>query len=548
MGIIPERIMGQDSDALFAYTTPKVVWVRDRYVGLCYYFLMMLAMCWVIIGQILWRNEHFQLKDVMGVPRMWITHPTYNQCDHNIEGCLSDFKPLSQLPYCNEHAGGPQVKKSANCIFADKHTILPDGLTDSKVFIPTSVVLISEHRHCRPSAANGFACDTEYVQDWAGRDSYVSNNEMSYYADLEDYVIQFTSTYHRDDISGTSLQHPGFYQECNDKRDQVERSWDTRVEEGEHVCDDLKRRSFECAPGATCNKERARAPPTLQVNQQISGDKFFNAHPEGGMFMQVPGGIPGAAGARLRRTASGPPKPKPSLTALRAELNSTRLREPRRETPPVFASSWGDMFKIGKLMELGHMDLDNDFNIDGMSTRMAGTIMEVEIIYENMMPFLSSFGQSQIQYTYRIKEKKLPYMSREYLAPVQPAEYPEKRTIVWQGGLLIVFSVSGQFGFFSVVYLIIMLTTSLALLATAHKITDVISIYVHPRRRNYFHLKYDVSPDFSDMWECPKCNYFNSMDQPTCRGLDKFKSEHDADTELCGEPQPEDAGAAASSS
>lgn len=557
MGIIPERIMGQDSDSLFAYTTPKVVWVRDRYVGLCYYLMMFLAMCWVILGQILWRNEHFQMKDVKGVPRMWITHPTLNQCDHNLEGCVADYKPLSKLPYCNEHSGGPLVKKPANCIFADKHTILPDGLFDSKVFIPTSVVLISEHRHCRPSASNGYACDSEYIQDWAGRDSYLSNTEMSYYADVEDYVIQFTSTYHRDDISGTSLEHPGFYYACESKEREVkDRTWEMRVSEP-HGCEaGGKKKTFPCAPGARCDKERARAPPTISVHSTIglegegSQDAYFNPlhgpTEQRTMFLQAPGGPP-----RLRRPGA---PPQQALTALHAHSNSTRgLRddhadEPqwdmgtKRETPDVFSSSWGDMFKVGKMLSLAHIDLDRDYNIDGMSTRMSGTILEISIMYENLVPFLSSFGQSQIQYTYKLSEKKLPYMSREFLAPVQPSEYPERRTIVWQGGLLIVFTVAGQFGFFSIVYLLIMLTTSLALLATAHRMTDLFSIYAHPRRRNYFHLKYQVSPDFSDMWCCPKCGYFNNMDEDTCRGLEKWQSEHDPDTEVCGEPRPADAG------
>jgi hypothetical protein len=528
MGIIPERIMGQDSDSLFAYTTKKEVWVRDRYVGLCYYFLMSLAMLWVVVGQILWRNEHFQLKDVKGVSRMWITHPTFNQCDHNLEGCMADYKPLSKLEYCNEHSGGPLVKKPADCIFADKHTILPDGNLDSKVFIPTSVVLISESRHCSPSAANGYACDSEYVQDWTGRDTYIDNTEMSFYADIEDYVIQFTSTYHRDTVAGTSLGHPGFYYQCDDgeEREITERMWKERIEE-KHSCDNYKRMSFDCAPGARCDKERAQAPPTLNVHQDTRGEFFTPLGNHQSVFMQAPGGPPGR---RLR---------KPSLQAIHAKLNSS-LIEPKRETPDVFASSWGDMFKIGKLLKLAHMDLDRDFNIDGMSTRMSGSILEIEIVFQNLVPFLSTFGQSQVQYTYKIKEKKLPYMTREFMAPVQPADYPQKRTIVWQGGIMVVFTVAGQFGFFSIVYLLIMLTTSLALLATAHKMTDVFSIYAHPRRRNYFHLKYEVSPDFSDCWECPKCGYFNCADVENCEGLERWKSKHDADTDVCGEPRPAD--------
>lgn len=210
--------------------------------------------------------------------------------------------------------------------------------------------------------------------------------------------------------------------------------------------------------------------------------------------------------------------------------------EPHRPTPDVYASIWGDTFKLGKLLELADADLDRHYNMDDMTTRMAGTIIEVEIVYENIRKFLSSFGLSQVRYAYKVVEKKLPYISREWLAPQQPADYPNTRQYVVQHGVLVVFNISGEFGFFSIVYLLIMLTTSMALLATAHKITDLFSIYGHPRKKNYFHLKYEVSPDFSDMWECKKCGYFNTPSAQTCQGLEQWESSYDKD--VCGAPRP----------
>merc|ERR1719408_43359 len=112
----------------------------------------------------------------------------------------------------------------------------------------------------------------------------------------------------------------------------------------------------------------------------------------------------------------------------------------------------------------------------------------------------------------------LPYISKESLHPDQPEDYPLRRRYIVQHGILLDFKVGGEFGFFSIVYLLIMLTTSLALLATAHKVTDLTSMYLHPRRNNYFHLKYDVSPDFSDMWRCHVCGYYNTMRDETCKG------------------------------
>jgi len=188
-------------------------------------------------------------------------------------------------------------------------------------------------------------------------------------------------------------------------------------------------------------------------------------------------------------------------------------------------------------MELAGLDLDKHINMDGMSARMAGSIIEVEATYNNLQQFLSSFGLSQVRYTYRVKERKLPYVSKESLHPNQPADYPKHRRYIVQHGILLDFRVGGEFGFFSIVYLLIMLTTSLALLATAHKVTDLTALYLHPRRNNYFHQKFDVSPDFSDMWECNVCGYYNMHSQPSCRGLERYMCA--AETPECGAPKPD---------
>merc|ERR1719329_1091753 len=57
---------------------------------------------------------------------------------------------------------------------------------------------------------------------------------------------------------------------------------------------------------------------------------------------------------------------------------SVEKSEHSRPTPPVYASSWGDTFKLGKLMQLAKIDLDRHYNMDNVSARMAGTIIEVE--------------------------------------------------------------------------------------------------------------------------------------------------------------------------
>jgi len=532
--LLPETIFGQDTDDVLAYATPKVAYVRDRYVGALYYILVMMALCWVLGGQVLWRNEHFLLKDVKGIPRMFITHPTKNQCDPNTPSCLSDFKSLSELPYCNEYAGKGKVAHPAKCHYADKHTMFSDGTLGSQVFVPTSMVVIEEKLSCKPSATNKFSCANEYEKVGDDKGYYFNETQMNFYANVEDYTIQFTSTYHREHIAGTSLDHPGFFEECFDKDENKGKhmSWKDRMSSKDKPCQDERTMPVGCIQGIECNKGGLKTLKDLSMGSRTHKDLL-----KGKMDMiqqekseDVDVHIPGVSTARRALRQS----PHASLATSFASHDKEEVNRP---TPDVYASTWGDTFKLGKLMALAGIDVDNHYNMDGHTARMAGTIIEVEATYTNLRKFLSSFGLSQVMYSYRVKERKLPYVSRESLHPQQPDDFPKSRRYLVQHGILLDFKVGGEFGFFSIVYLLIMLTTSMALLATAHKITDLTSLYLHPRKKNYFHLKYEVSADFSDMWMCDTCGFYNHGDDLLCKGLDKWESP--SDTPVCGCDRPE---------
>lgn len=525
LSLLPDKVFGFDTDEIFAYNTTKVAWVRDRYVGCLYLLLVFGTVCWVLIGEILWRNEHFQLKDVHGIPRMWLAHPTKNMCDPNLPDCESDFKPIGDLPYCSLYEGNEKMKHSAECIYADKHTMFPDGTVPQQVFIPTSSVTIAERRLCNSTAAK--RCKNEYAKEWDDREYYLNETELNYYADIEDYIIQLTSSYDRLDISGTSLDHNGYYMECDDDRGLGDKNWTQRMGK-EKVCESERRVPIECLIGSACTRAKKPKPPKKGF---LDGEDITEIDD-----------VEMSAGRARRRTQED----GASLIAGQSRAFHRRLRswaaegEPDQEDdslqsqpmPDVFAGAWGDAFKLGKLLQMAGADLDRDYNMDNMTTRMAGTIIKIVVEYSNMERFLSSFGVSKVRYTYNVREKKLPYMSREFLAAVQPREYPERRHYVVQHGILLVFSVEGEFGFFNIVHVLIVLTTALTLVGAAHRMTDNLSIYLHPRKENYFHLKYEVSPDFSTMWECPKCGFMNGRKRTHCRGIPSWTSEDDV--EFCG--------------
>jgi len=444
------------------------------------------------------------------------------------------------LDYCTQKLGH-KVPHPAACSYADKFELLPDGTQTSRMFLPTAEIVMTEKRNCKPSKKDKWKCDVLYDKVGKADDVYYLNeSRLTYFANVEDYIVQLTSTYHRDAISGTSLKHPGYYWECQDEGKNKSRTWEERIATPEInvACEKWELRYIECKKGAGCKHENIiKEVAMLQEGEQLAAEY-------------------GSAGGRRLRSASSlkamQHRTKP-VSAVSLGVNKTGSAghvvghyhhvgdiqdEAYVPTPDVYASVWGDTFKLGKLLSLADADLDHHYNMDGYTTRQAGTILEIEIVFENMLKFLSSFGFSQVRYAYKVSEKKLPYISREWLANVQPADYPESRRYVVQHGVMVVFSISGEFGFFSIVYLLIMLTTSMALLATAHKITDLFSIYGHPRKMNYFHLKYEVSPDFSDMWECKTCGYFNQPSQTTCHGLPQWESAFDK--ELCGVARDQD--------
>merc|ERR1719158_2361060 len=77
---------------------------------------------------------------------------------------------------------------------------------------------------------------------------------MTFFANIEDVIIQFTSTYNRGDIFGTSLEHPGFFDECQDPKDGKQRTWNDRLDQKGHECQEIKLVPLTCLEGIACNK------------------------------------------------------------------------------------------------------------------------------------------------------------------------------------------------------------------------------------------------------------------------------------------------------
>jgi len=537
--------MGTDNlDAWFGYTTTKTVYIGDRWLGFIYYSLVVFVLLYIFLVQILLQNSQFKLSPVEGIARVKVTQPTQGVCDTSHPDCKSAYRSLQKLRYCSAYTGDRPLKHQAACKFLDALSIMPNGEVDNKIFIPTAIEVVTEKRSCRPGPENYYTCENEY-EEIPGADCNNGKKQCGsrgglkdqfyFVADMKNFQIQFTSSYEQGGVHGTSLDHPAFYEVCQHRLREANEShhWKERARHGangEDRCDGghVTYESIPCAPGQSCAQRRG-----FDFMHHTGARETIDATRDA---------IRGVLGHESRR------KSTKFLGESRGHLG-VESSDPSDlgigTAPPAskgmvgnqWSSAYGDVFKLDRLMELAGADLDSNFNIDGWSTRESGTVLEVSAVYSNLHRFLSTFGYMDVDYFYRVRELPLPIVSRRALAAEQPADYPETRRYEIRHGIMIWFRVVGEFGNFSSTYLLIYLITALALIGAASTTTDFVAMYIHTRKNNYFNLKYEISSDFSEMWQCPKCQYWNSQIHDKCQSYPMWQNSEESPR--CGTPMPD---------
>jgi len=437
MGLVPKYMCGFSMDEVLAYQTRKVVQIEDRNLGCVYYIFVLLIAGWVLGFQILYGNEHFQLFDVKGTARMTIQQPTEG-CNPNHNDCKDAYRAFSALPYCKEFDGDkdsiPPNTVQQDCKFADQHEMAPTGMLDNRMFIPTRIDSHLQVEACAPSSANRFSCDKSYKT--------VKQTENVYIADVENFTVMFVHNYYRGSIMGNSLYHQGYFIQCTDK--------ETGKVIATKPCKGIKKKvPIDCLTH-DCMYDR----PDDELGKVV--------------------GLPSTS------------------FALRGQQQRQLAMQHAQKQDHPFAIGSGDIFKLSKLLELAGLDLDAKLNQHKEPYREAGTVVEVEVEYSNLHPIISTFGYTDVGYVYRVIERPMEEMKTEVYSPKQPEDYPKHRSIENRHGIMLIVTVSGTFGYFNVVYLLVMLTTSLALLAGATSLVDMLAMYVLERRNEYRDFKYKI--------------------------------------------------------
>lgn len=468
-----QTIFGYDANKVFAYDSVKVVRFNDKRLGALYYCLMFLITCYIFVYQMLYSNEHFEKRDVYGTARLTIQQPTLDACNPNNADCKSDFTPLTQLPYCKEYNGTSTVvppDERYKCRYQDRHSLNPYGMMDATMMVPTRADIVTERKGCKPGPENGYTCDNEYNIIA----SNTSSDRYKYVADIERYTLLISHTYRRDTLSGASDEIQGWLSLCPPK----ENGTDTRVAkplEAHRDCETssqwlaIKCLTTKC--GYVVNGKAAKA-EDVSFSQILFGGA--------GKGSGLEGAIPGRSGVRRDRRHSR--RLALRQEQLRGDADDREYRYVYKNTTAavangIYAIPSGDIFRVDKLLELAGLDLDRSKNKDGESLRKTGGVIEVSVVYSNMHAFSSSFGNKDVWYEYRVNARPIDEYKTEMLAIEQPRNR-DLRLVEDRHGFFVVVKIGGEFGYFSMKYLLLMLITALGLLSGATVATNILASYL----------------------------------------------------------------------
>lgn len=523
-------------DDALSYETQKVVVIRDRRLGFLYYALCSAIFGYVVIWQILYCNEHFPRKDVTGTSRLVIQQPTQGFCDPDNVGCLSDFQKLEDLPYCKEYTKGEKREDAKPCVFADRNSIAPNGMLEAHLLIPTQVTSTIQNKGCEPSSSNEHSCENEYDINGTSQTAYV--------ADIERYMVHLSHTYTRihSEDEGTNEFVRGYYLQCHQNEESGLNVRSKVYGVGQLRCDGkVERKEIEClteecpflkdddgksfvqqAASLVTRGRKLGASLLLNAAESLDPDEEHRKHvsksetpgPHHGhhhrhrkKLVRTPYEIDAKGTIHLDKADGAKQEPQKDATKLHAAASGKVLLETKRhqahENPGargagVWGEAQGDVITVQKILELCDLTLDGTLNHDGTPLRQAGTVIEIEAFYTNLHPWVSSFGDTTVEYEYRVTRRPVEKFSNSVFSKFQP-NFPAQRIIEERTGLYVIVKIGGEFGHFSLVYCMVLIASAAGLMRVATVLVDKVAIYVMQMKEVYADSKYQLTERVYDM-------------------------------------------------
>lgn len=448
---------------IFAYYTVKYAMVRDWRLGVLQKFIMLLIFTKILGLQMFYHGLHLLEVPVFGSARGNAQQPTKNGCNPLEPTCLSDFTPLTQLPYCIQYddslddteedgkkadadADGKKTEEKSDGDAKDKKTetkkdarrllatgkdieggpkgdcVLYDAPAMTRgrspvpgtIFLPTRIVSVPQVKGCKPSKSNGYSCDTKpWVRKPDGKETDIV------IADIERFTV-------------------------------------------------LVNQAFETEGAAKVSGRAAD----------------FEAYVKGHEHLED-----------LHTKHEGYLKHVDKLTAAAAtEWPIPEEPDPKALFKKVFKASNGDVMAVADILRMADVRGSQLLDLvrpDGESMRSQGAVIDMSIEYSNKKKF-DFFGSAKPHYT--ITCKLLPM--RYYKIIYEEMSSEEEREFKAVHGLLVLMRVHGKIRMFSLSHILTFLSTALVSLAMATTLTDYMMQYLFRFSGKYGIIKYQPTEDF----------------------------------------------------
>jgi len=400
----PDSLCGVDVDDLFAYSTNKMVTIRDARLGILHYFMMFLIVLYIVLYQLIALGGYLEKSVAQSTVRLTLQQPTINRsalaghqtCNPNDWGCEDDFTQPVDLPYCKS------AKKHGQ--FQAKECSFLDGSSASVVRANSIMMTTAVHKYAqeRSTDCNTSSSKCQKLWNW-------TKDETSYIVDPESFTLMCDHSLTT--IAVTPSEQKGYL----------------HVNGGSSVQDQV------CAEGEAYdgiwNGARTSKAPCYLTPKQVIGQDIFSIDL--------------------------------LLKSMGVSLDDRSLRH-HSQNPK----------------------------------RYDGFVVNMHMEYSNFHTFHWG-AEPGVRYVYRLKEV-LPSFGYKSTRIVSTG-YPDTREKEDNHGILFVVQATGELRFFSFTTLLLQLTTSLALIAIATTIVNILAQYVLAYSPFYNKAIYQLTHDFSDL-------------------------------------------------
>lgn len=489
--------MGADVDDVLAYETPKVVRIRDRHLGVLKYVFVLCIFMYVIVWQLLYKGSHLQMDRLSGVARMQLQHPT-KSCNPMNVACAANYTSLQQLPYCGQYNGTSASPVQRKCAYFDALELLQP--LDAGYLIPTFIQSYSQVQGCIPNETNHHNCERLYdfvdaqeqPQKTPGRARPIKEE---FVGDIEDFSVLIDHSFRVDtgSIEYDDRQMQGYWLDCSQKEKpwSVNDTWlstDPLTPEDGCVKKPIVCRHRDCKQLGMITDDMLNGAQASML--ALSAHKHARQRFRRRRHSKI--GVDNASVVGNSLQVDGILDPSLEHDVGPASLTDLEHRD-------VYSLASGDVLSLGTLYSMAGRSLDDVWYDQSdkvnMTTRLRGTVLVVNIHYNNMRPWTLFRPKDPPEYVISVTSR--PVQKYKNMKAMVSADKESRKVTVSYGTLVIVQS-SGTIGIFSMIHMLIVVSTSLGLLAAATVVTDIFAIYVMPMRDRYYNAKFEETEDFSE--------------------------------------------------